>query len=316
MIILVTGKQGQVARSLVEQGKAAGVEIITLGRPEFDLADPSAMAGAIVGKRPDIIVSAAAFNDVDAAQEAPARTMALNAIAPVALAKAANTLDVPLIHMSTDYVFDGKKTSPYNESDIARPLNVYGAAKLAAEAAIAAETANHVILRTGWVYSPFGSNFVKTMLRLAASRPQVLVVGDQRGTPTSALDIAVAIIEIAKNLAGDPTNARLRGIFHLAGNGAASWAEFATEIFAISTSLGGACAQVTPITAAQFGASAPRPENSCLSTNKLTDQHDISLPHWRQSTRQTIARLLGVPDSGQASVSTPSAQPDFAGSAR
>ena len=258
------------------------------------------MAEAIIAARPDVVVLAAAYTNVDKAQGDKAQAMALNADAPAALAQAARRLDVPLIHISSDYVFDGEKSGPYDEGDAPSPLGVYGASKLAGEAAIAAATDNHVILRTAWVYSPFGGNFLKTMLRLAQTRDQVPVVADQRGNPTSAADIATAIIKIAGNLHGAPANSDLRGVFHLAGAGATTWADFATAIFSNSAALSGPSAEVMRITSAQFPRPAPRPKNSCLATAKLTGRHGVTLPAWEGSTQHTVARLIGADNHRRA----------------
>ncbi|MGE5063184.1 MAG: dTDP-4-dehydrorhamnose reductase [Myxococcales bacterium] len=292
MRIVVTGREGQVARSLVERGARAGHDVITLARPEFDLtADPEAIVGAIEAHRPDAVVSAAAYTAVDRAESEPELAFAVNERGARAVARAAGRIGAALVHLSTDYVFDGSKDSPYVESDPTRPLGVYGASKLAGEHAVLAENANSAILRTAWVYSPFGTNFVKTMLRLAADRDEVRVVADQRGNPTSALEIADGVIAVATNLVRG-SNAEQRGIFHMTATGEASWAEFAAAIFALSAEMGGPSATVTAITTADYPTAARRPTNSRLDSTLLERRHGVRLPDWRNSLPDVVSRLL------------------------
>ena len=289
MRIAVTGIAGQVVTALREQAASiADVEVVSLGRPELDLLDVASIGPVLIASNADIIVSAAAYTAVDKAEGEPDAAFAINRDAPAAIAAAAAAMGVQLIHLSTDYVFDGGKPSPYVEDDETGPLGVYGKSKLGGEEGIREAYANHVILRTAWVYSPFGNNFLKTMLRLAGDRPRIRVVADQRGTPTSALDIADAIFVIARNLLDNPADARLRGTFHLVGGGEASWAEFAREIFARSAELGGPSATVEAIETSQYPTPAPRPANSRLATEKLALVHGIHMPDWRLSTAETI----------------------------
>lgn len=290
--MVVTGREGQVVRSLIERAADSRFDVIPLGRPELDLSDSSgSIASAIIAERPEVIVSAAAYTQVDKAENEPDLAFLLNATGPQALAEAASRLDVPLIHLSTDYVFDGAKSSPYVEDDPTDPQGVYGASKLRGEEAVLAGQPNSAILRTAWVYSPFGSNFVKTMLRLAREREDVGVVADQRGNPTNALDIADGIIAVAENLIGNPDRS-LRGIFHMSSNGQASWAEFAETIFAASAELGGPSAAVRHITTADYPTPARRPANSRLDCSKLARTHGVRLPDWRQSATQVVTRLV------------------------
>nr|WP_314262206.1 dTDP-4-dehydrorhamnose reductase [uncultured Devosia sp.] len=292
MRLLVTGRTGQVVTALIERGAARGVQIIAMGRPELDLANPQEGLFRIAEARPDAIVSAAAYTAVDKAETEADLAERINAHGPAALARLAGELGIPIIHLSTDYVFDGSKPSPYVESDKTNPLGVYGATKLAGERAVASATHNHAILRTAWVYSPFGNNFLKTMLKLAATRPELRVVDDQRGNPSSAFDIADAVIKIAANLIDRPNDQALRGTFHMTGTGEASWADFAMEIFAHSASLGGPSASVTRIGTTDYPTPAKRPANSRLDTTKLRSIHGTTMPDWRTSTHKTIARLL------------------------
>jgi dTDP-4-dehydrorhamnose reductase len=293
MRVVVTGREGQVARSLVERGSSEGHVIVPIGRPELDLAgDSQAIVGAIEAANPDVIVSAAAYTAVDRAESEPDLVFAINDLGAAAVASAARLLDVPLVHLSTDYVFDGTKPSPYVEEDTPSPAGVYGASKLAGEKAVLAEHADSAILRTAWVYSPFGANFVKTMLRLAADRDEIGVVADQHGNPTSALDIADGVLAVAGNLLRDK-DPQLRGIFHMAAEGDASWAGFAETIFATSARQGGPSARVKHITAADYPTAARRPANSRLDCRKLETMHGVSLPDWRSSTDLVVGRLLG-----------------------
>ena len=296
MRLLVTGKTGQVVSALVEAGAREGVDIHTVGRPEFDLLAPQDGLTRLADARPDVIVSAAAYTAVDKAESDADTAERVNAGGPAALAGLAAQLDIPIIHISTDYVFDGSKTEPYVESDPTNPLGVYGATKLMGELAVASATANHAILRTAWVYSPFGSNFLKTMLRLSTTRLTLRVVEDQRGNPTSALDIADAVLSVARNLVLRKDDADLRGVFHLAGAGEVSWAGFATEIFSASESLGGPRAEIAPISTADYPTAARRPVNSCLDTTKLRATHGVIMPAWQQSTHRVIRRLLASND--------------------
>lgn len=292
MRIVVTGRDGQVARSLAERGAESGHEIVALGRPELDLtADPATIAAALTAARPDAIVSAAAYTAVDKAEADADLAFQVNAKGAGAVASAAAALGVPLVHLSTDYVFEGSKDSPYTEDDPTGPTGVYGASKLAGERAVLDAHANSAILRTAWVYSPFGANFVKTMLRLAADRDEVAVVADQRGSPTSALDIADGILAVVSNLASRPDR-ELRGTFHLTGAGEASWAEFAQEIFAASAEAGGPSARVRHIGTADYPTPARRPANSRLDCSKLAQAHGVQLPDWRGSTKQVVRRLV------------------------
>lgn len=290
MRLAVTGLNGQVVTALLE--RAGEREIVALSRPVLDLAELSTIAPAIEAAKPEAIISAAAYTAVDKAESERDLAFAVNAEGAGEIGRVAEKLGVPVIHLSTDYVFNGQKTAPYVEDDAVAPLGVYGASKLAGEQALAAATANHAILRTAWVYSPFGNNFLKTMLRVGADRDELRVVADQFGTPTSALDIADGILLVAQNLVRQPANAEMRGIFHMTGNGEAHWADFAEAIFAASAKLNGPSAQVTPITTDEYPTPAPRPTNSRLDCTRLAKVHNVSLPDWRISTEETVARLV------------------------
>jgi len=291
MRIAVTGRQGQVARALLEAGRALGVGIITLGRPELDLAEPETIEPAIRAASPDVVVNAAAYTTVDQAEREPEIAAKINKAGAGAVAAAAKVFRVPIIHLSTDYVFDGAKTSPYVEDDPVAPTSAYGASSLDGERAVAAANCDHVILRTAWVYAPYGNNFVRTMLALAEMREEVRVVADQRGCPTYAPDIADAIIRIAHNLLKDRFDPRLRGIFHLAGVGETTWAGSAETIFEYLAGMGLRRPILTPITSAEYPTRARRPANSRLNCAKLARIHGIELPHWQDSLATCLERL-------------------------
>ena len=291
MKIAVTGQAGQVVTSLVERGAAAGHVVIALGRPALDLADPASVARALEAAAPDVIVSAAAYTAVDKAESESDLAYAVNGAGAGAVAEAAKALGVPLIHISTDYVFDGTLDRPYVESDPTGPTGIYGASKLAGEQAVLAiHGENSAVVRVAWVYSPFGANFVKTMLRLASDRDELGVVADQVGNPTSALEIANGILQVATNLVSD-SNQALRGIFHMTACGDASWADFAEAIFAASAAQGGPAARVRRITTADYPTPATRPANSRLDCGQIAKVHGVALPDWRQSLETVIARL-------------------------
>ena len=293
MRIIVIGRDGQVARALAERAPAHGAKAVLLGRPKLDLADPSGIEDILLDTGGDLVVNAAAYTAVDGAESEPELAQAVNGIGAGAVAGAAAAMNAPVIQISTDYVFDGTADRPYREDDATGPLGVYGSSKLLGEEAVADATDNHAILRTAWIYSPFGKNFVKTMLRLATERDEVGVVADQVGSPTSALDIADGVLTVGRNLVERPQEPALRGVFHMAGGGFASWADFAREIFAVSARLGGPSAKVRPIGTADYPTPARRPANSRLDCGKLAGVHGVALPPWQESLEACIRRLVG-----------------------
>jgi len=291
MRIVVTGREGQVVRSLVERGPALGHEVVPVGRPQLDLAgDPSSLIEGIRLLSPDVVVSAAAYTAVDKAESEPGLAFAINERGAAAVARAAASVGAPLIHLSTDYVFDGNKLDPYIETDPTGPTGIYGASKLAGETAVIDNYSNTAILRTAWVFSPFGSNFVKTMLRIASDRDAIPVVADQLGNPTSAHDIADGVLHVARNLVSSKDEG-LRGIFHMTASGDATWADFAEAIFAASRKSGGASAEVRRISTADYPTPAKRPANSRLNSSKLHDGHGVRLPDWRNALNEVVTRL-------------------------
>lgn len=292
MRIAVTGRHGQVAQSLRERGAIAGIDVVTVARPEIDLTRPADVETALCTMRPDAVVNAAAYTFVDLAESEPALAHQINFLGASAVARAAAKMNIPVVHLSTDYVFDGLLNRPYREDDETDPVGVYGESKREGECAVAAACRDHVILRTAWVYSPFGKNFVRTMLSLARNRAEISVVNDQRGTPTYALDIADAGLAIVQNLVARPTTRELRGIFHMTAGGDTNWAEFAATIFEISASLGGPTARVIPIPTSAYPTPARRPANSRLDNSRLFEVHGLRLPPWRQSVPPCIERLV------------------------
>ncbi len=292
MRVAVTGANGQIASALLERAVLKRHEVVALARPQFDLARPETIAPLLAAANVAAVVSAAAYTAVDKAESEPEKAQTVNAAGARALADAAAALGIPVIHLSTDYVFDGTKSRPYIESDATNPLGEYGRSKLAGEQAVlAAHGGNSAILRTAWVYSPFGANFVKTMIQLAIDRDEIGVVADQIGNPTSALDIADGVLAVAERLVADPSP-ELRGIFHLTAAGETSWAGFAEEVFAVSRRLGGQAARVRHITTAEYPTPARRPANSRLNCDKLAAVHGIRLPAWQRATERVVARLL------------------------
>ncbi len=291
MRVAVTGSKGQVATSLLERA-GPKLEVIAVGRPEFDLTDRTAVLAGLEAARPEVIVNAAAYTAVDKAEAEEALALRVNAEGAGHVAEAAARLGVPLLHLSTDYVFDGALDRPYREDDPTGPSGAYGRSKLAGEKLVSARCQHSVILRTAWVYSPFGANFVRTMLRLNETRDEVGVVSDQRGNPTSALDIADSLIAIAARVKDDRSPA-LRGIFHMTGSGEGTWADFAETVFREAEARGRRSTRVKRISTADYPTPARRPANSRLDNEKLARVYGFRLPDWRRSVEDCCARLLG-----------------------
>ncbi|RBP16537.1 dTDP-4-dehydrorhamnose reductase [Roseiarcus fermentans] len=290
MRIAVTGSRGQVATSLRERA-GPEVEIVTLSRPDFALEDRDGVLAGIAAARPDVVINAAAYTAVDKAESEEAVATRANADGAGHVAEAAARAGAPLLHLSTDYVFDGALDRPYREDDPTGPTGAYGRSKLAGERLVSERWANSAVLRTAWVYSPFGGNFVRTMLRLNETRDEVGVVADQRGNPTSALDIADALIAIARRLRDDATPA-LRGVFHMTGGGEATWADLAEAVFAEAHARGRRLTRVRRISTSDYPTPARRPANSRLDNAKLARVYGLALPPWRESVAACCARLL------------------------
>lgn len=278
MKVLISGRNGQVAQALLSSLQGLG-EIICLGRAELDLADVDAVRAQVRALRPDLIINAAAYTAVDQAESEPEQAFAINAIAPGVLAEEAKALGVPLIHYSTDYVFDGSKSVPYQENDASQPLGIYGQSKLAGEQAIAAVGGDYLILRTSWVYSLYGRNFLLTMQRLLQEREELRVVSDQIGAPTWAGTIADTTRALIEQWQAGSAGAW--GIYHLTGQGETSWFGFASAIGEHLKAAGKPCARLLPIASSEYPTPAQRPANSRLDCSRLQTAWNVRLPQWQ-----------------------------------
>lgn len=280
MKILVCGHNGQVAQALQAQLRGLG-DVQVLGREHLDMAFPEALREPLRRLAPQLIVNAAAYTAVDQAESEPGQAFAINAQSPQVLAEEAQRLGAPLIHYSTDYVFDGDNPLPYTEADRPNPLGVYGRSKLAGEQAITAAAGEHLILRTSWVYSLYGRNFLLTMQRLLQEKPQLRVVDDQIGAPTWATSIAIATRELIQRWQSGQHGAW--GTYHLAAQGETSWYGFAQAIGEQLKARGLPCAELLPIPASEYPTPARRPANSRLDCSRLAREWDVRLPHWQQA---------------------------------
>ena len=278
MRIVVTGKSGQVARALnhVNNGRH---ELIFTGRPEADLERPDTLRAPIVAARPDLILSCAAFTQVDACETAPDRARIVNGEAPGELARIAHDLGIPILHLSTDYVFDGQLRRPYREDDAPHPLSVYGASKLAGEVAVAAATPRHINLRVSWVYSQFSDNFLGAMLKLAQTRDTLNIVDDQVSCPTPALELADTLLDLAGRVPDAGPDGY--GVFHLAGADPVDRATLARAIMDWARAHNLPAAEVHGVPSSDFPTPAPRPHYSALDCQKINAIYGIHLPSWR-----------------------------------
>lgn len=277
-MILVFGKTGQVARELQRQA-----DVVALGRAQADLSDPAACAAAIAAHAPRVVINAAAWTAVDKAEDHEAEAHVINAEAPGAMARACAARGIPFLHVSTDYVFAGDGEAPWRETDPVQPQNAYGRTKLAGEEAVRAADGAHIILRTAWVFSSHGSNFVKTMLRLSETRDALSVVEDQIGCPTPAADIAATLLALAARLQdGQPG-----GTYHYGGVPFTSWAGFARETFAGA----GRTVTVTGISTRDYPTPAARPLNSRLDCTKLATDFGITPPNWKVGLAAVLKEL-------------------------
>jgi dTDP-4-dehydrorhamnose reductase len=286
MKVLVTGTEGQLARSLVERGALhSEIELVTLGRPKLDLEQSGSGAAAVAQIAPDIIINAAAYTAVDQAEDESERAFRINADAAGEIAAAAAKAGAPVIQLSTDYVFDGNGSGVYSEDAPVSPLGVYGRSKLAGEEQVRAANPRHAIVRTAWVYSPFGKNFVKSIMAAAGVRDRLTVVDDQRGSPSSALDLADGLLAMVKADSGWGET------YHLAGSGETSWCDFAREIMDQCAANGLPHVPVDPIRTEDWPTRAVRPRNSVLDSGKFSQTFGFVMPDWRASTREVVERL-------------------------
>ncbi|HEY5049193.1 MAG TPA: dTDP-4-dehydrorhamnose reductase [Rhizomicrobium sp.] len=286
MKVLIIGKTGQLARELADLDWPPSFQVRQTDRGDCDLAEPRSIRRALLTARPDLVVNAAACTAVDRAEAEPELAMRINGEGPAALARICAETGAALVHISTDYVFDGNKTAAYLEGDAVNPLSVYGRTKLAGERAIRESLARHVIIRTSWVFSSHGNNFVKTMLRLGAQGREIRVVADQTGAPTSARDLARAILTIATAISAQRG---VWGTFHYASAEPTSWFAFAQTIFAESGDR--LPVTVTPISSADYGGAAPRPMNSVLDCPRIRDAYGIDRPSWREALTEALAEI-------------------------
>lgn len=290
MKVVVFGAGGQIGYEVCRAAWPPGFTIVPLDRAAADITDGIAVAGALAREQPDLAVNLAAYTAVDRAESEPGRAWKTNCAGAALLAACCGDVGVPLIHLSTDYVFDGRKPAPYAEDDPVAPLGVYGASKEAGERAVRAALTDHVILRTAWVYGVHGTNFVKTILRHAMREPVLRIVADQKGAPTAAADLAAALVTIARHIADGKAR---WGTFHLTGAGAVTWHGFAEAIVDLAASRLGRRPRVEPITTAEYRAAALRPANSLLDCGRITQAYGIRPRPWREGIAAVVAGLSG-----------------------
>jgi dTDP-4-dehydrorhamnose reductase len=289
--ILQFGATGQLAREMLARDRS-GV-VTALSRTDVDLTDARAISEAIAHAKADLVVNAAAFTAVDRAESEETLAFTVNGAAPGAMAAACARRNLPFVHISTDYVFGGDKREPWIETDQVNPINAYGRSKAAGEAAVAQSGARALIIRTSWVFSPYGSNFVKTMLKAARMRDELRIVDDQHGRPTAAGELAELIYAVAPALVsavGDAT----AGVFHFAGESATTWRKFAEAIF---ESGGGPRPKIIPVTTEEYPTPAKRPKNSVLDCSKLERVLGVTPRPWREGLQQTLAALAAGADA-------------------
>ena len=289
MKLLVLGSAGQVGRELCRLAWPAGYNIAAHDRDRIDITQREAVFAAVARERPDLVINAAAYTAVDRAESDRETAWAGNCTGPANLAAACHDSGVPFVHLSTHYVFDGTKSGAYREDDPVNPLGVYGQSKEAGDRAVRDALAQHVILRTAWVYSAHGGNFVKTMLRLGAERPVLRVVADQAGSPTSAADIATAIGSVVRQVAAGNTS---WGTYHFAGGGRVTWHGFAQAIFDLAAPWRGTPPLVEAITTADYPTPARRPANSVLDSSRIGAAFGIVPRPWREALAEVIGELF------------------------
>jgi dTDP-4-dehydrorhamnose reductase len=288
--VLVTGRGGQLATGLAEALPAQGFEPVLVGQPDFEFDQPATIAAAFAAARPEAVVNCAAWTAVDAAEDNEAGAFLANAIGPALVARHCAALGIPLVQVSTDYVFDGRKGAPYVETDAPNPLGAYGRTKLAGEWAALAGNPRTIVMRTAWVFSAVGNNFLRTMLRVGAERPVLRVVADQHGSPTAAPDLADAIAGVLARLRATGWREDHRGVFHAVAAGHTTWHAFAEAIFAAAAPPGGPRPEVQAISTADYPTRATRPADGRLDTARLAEVFGVALPPWQQG----LARVIGA----------------------
>ncbi len=285
--LLVVGHSGQLATALAAARLPAGFRLACCGRDQIDLARTAELRAALTRQKPDLVINAAAYTAVDKAESERDLAFAINRDGPAALAEACASMAIPLIHVSTDYVFDGRKPGAYLEYDPVNPISTYGASKAEGESAIRARLQSHLILRSSWVYSPTGHNFVRTMLRLEQERPEIRVVADQVGSPTAAEELARAVVVAATRiLEGRPDF----GTFHFCGAGATSWFGFAEAIFALAPRPDPP-PRLVAIPTAEYPTPARRPLNSVLDCQKFARAYGLKAPPWPESLARCLRQI-------------------------
>lgn len=288
--VLVIGRSGQVAQALARLARVGGRDVVAVGRPQADLASPDTLAAVLARHGPAVVINAGAFTAVDEAEAARDEAFAINAAGAGRLARACAEADTALIHISSDYVFDGEARRPYREDDAIAPLSAYGASKAEGEAEVREAGGRHVILRTSWLYSERGRNFLTTMLRLGRERSELAIVDDQTGSPTYAADVALAIARIVETVL-DGSRGDIWGTFHFASAGSTTWFGFAAAIFARAEAKGWPVPVLRPITTAQYPTPARRPAYSVLDTGKIVRIFGVSTPDWREALDRCMARV-------------------------
>ena len=291
MNVLITGAQGQVGKELTSIAQDKGFNVIAASRADLDISQAENVQQFMSQYQPDIVINAAAHTAVDKAEDEHDLAFTINRDGAANLAIACSKLNIPLLHISTDYVFDGTKTAPYNENDVVAPLGVYGESKWQGEEAIRQNLSHFLILRVAWVFGAQGNNFVKTMLRLAEDRDELNVVADQFGGPSPAKDIAQTLITLVEKFQQNKTLAW--GTYHYCGKEKTTWYDFASEIFKQAFELGILNKQikVNPITTAEYPTAAKRPENSMLDCSKLKTTFGINMPEWKEALKQVLIEL-------------------------
>lgn len=292
MRILIFGRVGQLGTELARRPWSAGTELTFLDRSEVDVGNPAAVRGVMAVTACDLVINASGYTAVDKAESEAEIAFGVNRDGPAAMAGMCASRGIPLLHVSTDYVFDGTKPTPYTEDDPIAPLGVYGRSKAEGEQAVRDALAHHVILRTAWVYAAHGHNFVRTMLRLAAERPELRVVADQCGCPTAAADLAMALHRLADRYAREKTLAW--GTYHFTGQGKTSWHGFAERIVDLAAPVLGKRPVVQAIATADYPTPAQRPANSRLDCRRMTETFGITARPWEQALQEVVADLLAA----------------------
>jgi dTDP-4-dehydrorhamnose reductase len=288
-MILVFGGNGQLGRSLVQTATPSASAVQALSHADVDIADDAAVTAALARWRPDLVVNTAAYTRVDLAETDIDTATRTNVVGTAVLGTACAVAGIPMVHISTDYVFDGAKAQPYRESDSVRPLNVYGRTKAAGEEELRRTLKRHIILRTAWVYSEFGENFLTTMLRLMATRDELRVVDDQHGSPTAARELAQAILRIAPRLLRDDD---VWGTYHFTANGVTTWHGFASRIAAKQAPFTGRHSKIVPVGTTDYPTAAKRPSNSQLDCGLFARTFGFSASHWTENVDATTAALV------------------------